>query len=131
MTHRTLGKLTHWRLGPVHAHVGLEITFCSETSVANFAFKWSLASMNSVVHLQGRLARQYTVTKDALVGVGQFTLVTLYQLLQLGNLTALVNLYQRLPGIVIAAWSRKKVVVNVWIFGRVNTGRHDGTVVRG
>ena len=49
---QTLVKRAHGRPDLVHAHVGLQITFGGESSLADLTTVGSLACVGSVVHLQ-------------------------------------------------------------------------------
>lgn len=118
-----LVKHSHGRLCSVDAHVGLEVALGGECPAADPALERPLASVRAVVHLKRRLARQHPVADDALVGIRQLVLDVVDQLLELAGLAGFADFDQRLPGVVVAAWPRKKVGVNVGIFCRVKVTR--------
>ena len=97
---RALVHHSEWRLGPVDAHVGLQVPFCREGSSTNFTFKGAFTSMNTVMHLKGALTGENTVTDDALVGVGQLVLDVVHQLLQFTGLR-FVNFHELFEVVVI------------------------------
>lgn len=55
--------------GTMNAHMSLEISFGSERSSADLALERPLARVRSIVHLQGRLARQDPMAHDTLVRI--------------------------------------------------------------
>lgn len=69
VAHRTLMEHPHWGLSPMHAHMSLEIALGGKGSGAYPTLEWPLSSVSSVVHLEGRFARQYSVTNDTLIWI--------------------------------------------------------------
>jgi len=53
VTHWTLRKGSHGRFGPVNPHVGLQIAFGCEGSLAYLTLKWTLSRVDAVMHLKG------------------------------------------------------------------------------
>ena len=61
VAHRALREGSHGWLGPVHAHVGLQVALGGEGPLADLALEGPLTGVSTVVHLQGRLAGQNSV----------------------------------------------------------------------
>ena len=119
LTDGALVEHPHRGLGPVHAHVSLQVALRGEGSSTNSAFERSFAGVRAIVHLESRFARKYSVADDTLVRIGQLVLNVVDQLLELGCFTGFADLNERLPGVVIAARAREKIGVNVGVFCRV------------
>ncbi len=107
----------------MHTHVCFQVAFGGERAAADSTFERPLAGVSSVVHLQCRFARQNSVADDALVGIGQLVLNVVDQLLELGGFAGFADFNERLPCVVVASRTWKKIGVNVWIFGRIETAR--------
>ena len=85
VTDWTLVQDPHWWLGPMDAHVSLQVAFGGEGPSANLALERSLTRVSPVVHLQCAFAAQHPVANDALVRIAQFVLDIVHQLLKLGR----------------------------------------------
>lgn len=123
VTDGALVEHPHRWLGPVHAHVSLQVALSGECSATNSAFKRPFAGVRAIVHLESRFARKYSVANDTLIWIGQLVFDVVDKLFKLGCFTGLADLDERLPGIVVATWAREKISVNVWVFCRVKAAR--------
>ena len=99
-------KHSHWWFGPMNSHVGFQVAFGSKSPGTNPAFEWPLPGMRSIMHLKSRFARQDPVTNDTFIGIRQFVLDVVHQLLQLSGLAVLLNFNQGFPRVVGTARSR-------------------------
>ena len=90
----------------MNAHMGFQVAFGSKSPGTNPAFEWPLPGMRSIMHLKSRFARQDPVTNDTFIGIRQFVLDVVHQLLQLSGLAVLLNFNQGFPRVVGTARSR-------------------------
>lgn len=65
----------------MNSHVGLEVAFSCECSTADLTFEWSLASVNTVMHLQCTFTAEDPVTNDTLIGVTELVFNVVNKLL--------------------------------------------------
>lgn len=119
VTDGALVEHPHRGLGPVHAHVSLQVALRGEGSSTNSTFERPFAGVRAIVHLESRFARKYSVADDTLIWIGQLVLNVVDKLFKLGCFTGLADLDERLPGIVIAARAWEKIGVNIGVFCRV------------
>lgn len=105
MTNGTLVKHSKLWLRTVHTHVGFEVALRGKSSPADFTLERTFSCMRSIMHLQGALAREYSVTNDALIWIGQLVLDIIDQLLQFRSFRRFRYFDQTLPRIVVASGS--------------------------
>ena len=125
MTHGALMEHSHGRLGSMYAHVRLQVALRSEGSTADATLKRPFAGVRSVVHLQGRFARQNAMANDALVGIRQLVLDIVHQLLKLRSLVFLAYFDERFPSVVVTTRTRQQIGVNIRVLRWIDVRRKD------